>query len=587
MGYNFESIHPKIGIEFEPLGELGMSAQDPVFIVYHPSDREWVDRFLQIAGNGDVAYWDGSTILPGTPWMQETSQRIEKAPACLLFLSPDITSVPEYHMALERAEVGCPLLIFAVRPLRSNTPLMDVKPLYPLDSPLEDLSDVDQDRALDTIAKAVKRAILKLRESDKTAPVPATPMAAPLRLKRLTLSHIRCFEHLELDFGQRPNCTLLLGDNATGKTSLLRALALGLCQETSAAALISLVPGGFIMKGHNKGRIEVELCDTEADLTYKITTDLTRKGREEQVRQITSDDFPWHRVFLCAYGTERSSYAIGYAKAYTSREAVTNLFDYKTELFDPEAVLKSTTNLEAQNKLMAKIQAVLRMSDQHPVVKEDDQFQLKGPWGQQPFKALSDGYRGTIQWVLDLLGRHMLAREGNLGDRVEGIILVDEIDQHLHPKWQQHFLRDLMDQFPDCQFVATTHSPLLAANLNPERSENKIWCLGRRDHKIVLEPAPKLKGYTVDQVLGSFAFDYVIQTEPELAAVLREASILSDLGTQRDSEQEKRYQEVVQIIEAAIPPDGTTSIERDGFARFRKRLFADIERLKKAVYGSA
>ncbi len=563
-----------------------MSAKDLVFIVYHPSDREWVDRYLQMAEMKNVAYWDGSLILPGTPWIQATRERLEEARAFLLFLSPNITALPEYELALRRAKEGCPLLLCAVRPLQDFEPWLDIKPLYPLHHPLAELDGTEQDQALYTISKSVERVILSLREGQKNIPNPVTPIAAPLRLKRLKLRHIRCFDDLELAFGPGANCTLLLGDNATGKTSILRALALGLCQETSAAALITLVPGGFIMKGRDQGQIEVELWDSESNLSYQITTELTRRGREEQVRQSTSsEDFPWQRVFLCAYGTERSSYAIGYAKAYTAREAVANLFDYKTELFDPEAVLKSTTNAEAQNKLMAKIHAVLRMSDQHSVVREGDQFQLKGPWGQQPFKALSDGYRGTIQWLLDLLGRHMLAGGGDLSDRVEGIVLVDEIDQHLHPKWQQHFLLDLMKVFPDCQFVATTHSPLIASTLESDQSGNRVWCLTRSEGQILLESAPKLKGYTVDQVLGSFAFDYVIQADPELAAVLREASILSDLGVKRNPDEERRYQEAVKIIGEAIAPDGKTSIERDAHTDYRRRLFADLRRLKAAVYG--
>lgn len=84
-----------------------------------------------------------------------------------------------------------------------------------------------------------------------------------------------------------------------------------------------------------------------------------------------------------------------------------------------------------------------------------------------PAVALSHGYQSTIAWVADLVGQVMLDA-GEYADQVQiedmrGLVLVDELDLHLHPSWQQSLVRSLKNAFPRLQFVATTHSPLALA----------------------------------------------------------------------------------------------------------------------------
>ncbi len=136
-----------------------------------------------------------------------------------------------------------------------------------------------------------------------------------LYIKRVYLKHIRCFEKLTIEFdlsGDNPPWTVILGDNATGKTALLRSIAIGLCDESSAAGLMKESDEGYVRRGETKGLIIVELVDKKKRTKYRIRTKIERlkagKLYYEKVSQTTTPakKFPWDDIFACAYGTSRA-----------------------------------------------------------------------------------------------------------------------------------------------------------------------------------------------------------------------------------------------------------------------------------------
>src|SRR4029077_19661213 len=91
-----------------------------------------------------------------------------------------------------------------------------------------------------------------------------------------------------------------------------------------------------------------------------------------------------------------------------------------------------------------------------------------------PATWLSHGYPATISSLLDLVGQMFWDAQGKVSlDQMEGLVLIDELDLHLHPLWQVGLIRALKRTLPRIQFVATTHSPMLLPGL--ERDE--IWHL--------------------------------------------------------------------------------------------------------------
>jgi hypothetical protein len=103
---------------------------------------------------------------------------------------------------------------------------------------------------------------------------------------------------------------------------------------------------------------------------------------------------------------------------------------------------------------------------------DSDRFYQRMGSHEQPIAvagvALSHGYQSTLAWIADLIGHVLLeAKEDVETTEMEGLVLIDEIDLYLHPAWQATFITALRKVFPKIQFVATTHSPVVLAEMSP------------------------------------------------------------------------------------------------------------------------
>lgn len=95
-------------------------------------------------------------------------------------------------------------------------------------------------------------------------------------------------------------------------------------------------------------------------------------------------------------------------------------------------------------------------------------------WMRMPINQLSDGYKSIVSLVADIAYRMAVLNPQllrNVCKETEGIVLIDEVDLHLHPTWQQRILGDLREIFPKVQFIVTTHAPAVISTV---KSENII-----------------------------------------------------------------------------------------------------------------
>jgi predicted ATP-binding protein involved in virulence len=214
---------------------------------------------------------------------------------------------------------------------------------------------------------------------------------------------------------------------------------------------------------------------------------------------------------------------------------------------------------------------------------------IHGPWGGMPFHALGDGYRGTGSWLLDLLGNNLKAGRWAQEPKLAGIVLLDEMDEHLHPRWQKSLVPTLRRLLPNVQFIATTHSPLAIVNAR----ENELYAtqLHNAVAELVPNPLPAPDGRSANEILLGewFGLESTLDSRSEkLLAQYRKAfqsgdrevmkrlepdlheRIRSFLPSELDSGTQRVVDEVLQHELAELTP------------RQRKKLISDASKKMRA-----
>ena len=387
-----------------------------------------------------------------------------------------------------------------------------------------------------------------------------------LYLNVVTLLDIRCFRKLRIEFGQTGTPwlrTAVMGDNSVGKSTLLRAIALALCSEGDAIALMKATPGRMIREGEKEGEIRLELVDQESGRSYRIVKTFERNADGVEVLQQKTrppgGDFPWSSIFLCGYGTQRTAAASSSFDTYSPRLAVSTLFDVKAVLQNPEVVLLRQPP-PIRNSLMKKLQDVMLLdTDGGAIAGTKTGLTLRGPWGAAPFDELSDGYRSTMQWLLDLFAWMMYAGRFPAEKEPAGILLIDEIEQHLHPRWQRHIIRRLSRQLPRMQIITTTHTPLIASSMADVKSASllRLYKGDAGDVEMEIIETDRLQGKRADQVLTEF-FDLTTSRNPGSSDDLTRYAELRSKTEIKDEEQmeltnlTRRFDSVLRFGESDI-----------------------------------
>ena len=184
--------------------------------------------------------------------------------------------------------------------------------------------------------------------------------------------------------------------------------------------------------------------------------------------------------------------------------------------------------------------------------------------------ALSLGYRTTAGWVMDLAWR-FLTRYPDSPDPLgePAVVLVDEIDLHLHPRWQLEIMKDLSSLFPATQFIATSHSPLI---VQVAETANLILLIKREgDVEIVNEPGVS-REYRVDQILTSLLFGVPSSRPESIERLFRQRAKLVD-KTHRSQEEEDLLKNINRRIHALpTAQDGSAWDATDFIHRFSTLL---------------
>lgn len=305
-----------------------------------------------------------------------------------------------------------------------------------------------------------------------------------LYLSSIQFSNIRGFKDFSLSFEagkKHRQWTILIGDNGHGKTTILRAIALGLGDEVTSSELLALLPGKFIRMNKRgvyapSSKITIILRDGDSK-RITITTELKmdEHGGVTISKDVSDPAFKWNDIFVCGYGSNRGIGGRMHSQ-YALRNSLMTLFNDRAGVLEPESILRDFALMAAQSKngaddplkeMKSYLWKLWGLNPNHNLDITAEQVVIHGPWGGMPFHALGDGYRGTGSWLLDLMGNCVKAGRWNSPQKLAGIVLLDEMDEHLHPRWQRTLVPTLRRLLPNIQFIATTHSPLAIVNTHP------------------------------------------------------------------------------------------------------------------------
>lgn len=423
-------------------------------------------------------------------------------------------------------------------------------------------------------------------------------------IERVRIKDIRGFTEVDLDLtrpdGSLAGWTVLAGRNGAGKSTFLKALALSVSGPAAARSLVERF-SGWIRSGSKEGHLETLLRPGSADLFAgghpeksfwaglslhdgnggqepALTENLERnsKGRRKWPEHGPWADNPsgW---FLAGYGPYRrlTGHASDAQRLMVGPDRVArvvSLFREDSSLLEcvqwlREVYLRELEKKPGAAKLLQHVIDLLNdglLPDGVRVEKIDSEALWVNQHGALlPLTDLSDGYRTTAALVMDIV-RHLYRAFGKLALQkgqggegagvlipLEGIVLIDEIDLHLHVSWQKQIGFWLKQHFPNIQFLVTTHSPFVcqAADRNglirlPAPGENRL-----------AEHVPESLYHTV--VNGSA--DDAVLTE------------LFGLETPYSQESERLRQRVAEL-EAQIQSRGASKQERQDLQELRSQL---------------
>lgn len=322
-----------------------------------------------------------------------------------------------------------------------------------------------------------------------------------MKIKTLQLQNFRKYEDSTFCF--HPQFTVMIGDNASGKTSVLEALSVML----GTYHLRSNV--GSSRMGIRKEEVRVAIHDKFDQVSVEEQTPslLSAKG------SLHGTPLSWSRTFgdrgkdakemintgardidsvrkgedvtlpvFQYYGTGRlwdSHRKITINKPESRLAGYQNCFDPKSDhsLFKrwfkqlELAAIQKQKPIGALEAVRGAVKQCIPGAEHfYYDVSHDALMIVFGKEGYSLFDNLSDGYRNMLAMVADIA--HRAARlnphfESRAALESPGVVLIDEIDLHLHPKWQRHVVGDLQRAFPNLQFIVTTHSPFILQSMKP------------------------------------------------------------------------------------------------------------------------
>jgi len=300
-------------------------------------------------------------------------------------------------------------------------------------------------------------------------------------LDSISIKNVFSIENIKLENLKDKKEIYIVGENGDGKTLLLQAIAIAL-KDTQEDGL------QIFRERNNEFELEV------------ITSDGVKYDSKGE-----------HYTNLIAYGSSRNNSC----NMKIDKSGYITLFKPDFDLYNPikwlqyidhsaKADKPTVISLEQAKSLIANLLSREIEIEIVPSMVADDGVEFREKGAPVTFDRLSAGYRSVIILICDLITR--LSEKQSVEDisQFQGVVLIDEVELHLHPKWKYNFMKKLRETFPLIQFIVTTHSPTVILGASKEAVFYKVY---KEEGEVKISNQITNEGYTHNSLISSPLFD--------------------------------------------------------------------------------